>query len=342
MGYARPYPASPARAQVRIDFSVDDRGGVESQKYLSSVVFTLGAMAIVRLAFKLTDGCNVIDLARAMSITERRMIHQKQVFTVMGGHLADGSLDSESGGDTPIKISTAPNNFYTRNAVSRGFRAWKKNRAKALEASGENAKEIVAKYSDFKVILDGSDYNTFRTPVDAATQTISSGEWLYSTIKSENPDVVETALMIVGPHTGTRYSLAQGWLQTRANVLPEPQMPDLNSDGTLDYQVDLLATMFQDTIEDTDRLDAIANKNDRAPFNVAGLMTNGTNGSGTPYSSSEPRNLQLQYFCNLKNDDLNVSIPGFQALCGLVRVDVGSDYSNPVLILDVETKGWNF
>lgn len=294
-------------------------------------------MAIVRLAFKLEDGCNILDLARAISITERRMVHQKQVFTVMGGHLADGSLDSITGGDTPIKISTAPNNFYTRNAVTRGFRAWKKMRAKALEASGDDASEIVAKYSDFKILLDGSDYSTFRVPCDAGSNAISSGEWLYSTIKTEEPSVPETGLMIVGPHLSTRYSLAQGWLETRANVLPEPQMPDLNSDGTLDYQVDLIATMFQDTNEDSDRLDSIANKNDRAPFNVAGMMTN-----GTAYSANEPNNLQLQYFCNLNNDDLNVSIPGFQALCGLVRVDVGSDYSNPILILDVETKGWNF
>ena len=309
---------------------------MESQKYLSSVFFTLGAMAIVRLAFKLEDGCNVIDLARAMSITERRMIHQKQVFTIMGGHIADGSLDSETGGDTPIKISTAPNNFYTRNAVTRGFQAWKKSRTKALEASGDDAGELVAKYSDFKVRLDASAYSTFRVPVDAGSVAITSGEWLYSTITPED-SASPTALMIAGPHVAGTYSLAQGWLETRANVLPEPQMPDLNSDGTLDYQVDLITTMFQDTVEDTARLDAIANHNDRAPFNVAGLMTN-----GSAYSSSEPKNLQLQYFCNLKNDDLNVSIPGFQALCGLVRVDVGNDYSNPILILDVDTKGWNF
>jgi hypothetical protein len=41
---------------------------------------------------------------------------------------------------------------------------------------------------------------------------------------------------------------------------------------------------------------------------------------------------------------LNASIPGFQALCGLVRVDVtnGDESADPILIIDVETKGWNF
>lgn len=87
-------------------------------------------MAIVRLMYKLNAGQNYIDLAQGMSITERRLIHQKQVFTVMGGMIVDDAID------TKVKISTAPNNFYTRNAVTRGFRAWKASRAKALEASG--------------------------------------------------------------------------------------------------------------------------------------------------------------------------------------------------------------
>ena len=102
-------------------------------------------MAVVRLAYKLTSGqANIIDLARGLSVTERRLIHQKQVFTVMGGMIVDDASN------TKLKISTAPNNFYTRNAVTRGFRAWKAMRAKALE--GDSTLKT-PKYSDFKVLL---------------------------------------------------------------------------------------------------------------------------------------------------------------------------------------------
>ena len=59
-------------------------------------------MAIVRLMYKLNAGQNYIDLAQGMSITERRLIHQKQVFTVMGGMIVDDAID------TKVKISTAP------------------------------------------------------------------------------------------------------------------------------------------------------------------------------------------------------------------------------------------
>ena len=337
MRYARPYRILTRKGASNEGHSVDDRGGLDSQKSLSSVFFTLGVMAIVRLAFKLQDGCNVIDLARAMSITERRMIHQKQVFTVMGGHLADGSLDSETGGDTPIKISTAPNNFYTRNAVTRGFRAWKKSRAKALEGAGDDgAKSMVAKYADFKVHLDFTSSSKHRLPIDASGTEISGGEWMYSQITPEDGNASQS-LMIVGPHGSTRYGLAKGWLQTRNKPIQDPIHTDLDGDGMDDAKVDFINTMFQDSVEDSERLDKIAEYNNDQPYGVETLMTN-----LSAHSNDEPRNLQLQYFCNLNNDDLNVSIPGFQALCGMIRVDVGNDYSNPILILDVETKGWNF
>lgn len=294
-------------------------------------------MAIVRLAFKLEAGCNILDLAKAMSITERRLIHQKQVFTIMGGHLADGG-NGDVGADTPIKISTAPNNFYTRNAVTRGFNAWKRSRAKALEASGSDS-DITAKYSDFKVRLDQSGSTTYRNPCDASSHPIGAGEWAYAQINSENPGVPPQALMIVGQHNpaGNKYSLAEGWLKTRPTLYRKPNMPDLDADGTEDIEVDVIATMFQDSTEDSTRLAELSEHNDNQPFLVGSMFTN-----HLAYSSNEPNNLQLQYFCNLSNDDLNVSIPGFQALCGLIRVDVGADYSNPLLILDVDTKGWNF
>lgn len=287
-------------------------------------------MAIVRLAFKLNTGQSYIDLAKAMSTTERRLIHQKQLFTVMGGMLVD------DGTDTKVKISTAPNNFYTRNAVTRGFRAWKASRAKALEASGDSAKDIVAKYSDFKVYLDanitGSDQIM---PINAGSEELTAGEWTYSKIIPEQGQ--ERIFHIVGDtHATSKYCLALGWLETRKKLVRDPSMPDLNSDGIEDVEVDFLATMFQDTQEDANRLGRIEGTNDDQPYPLTTLMT-----TQSSYSSTEPKNLQLQYIHHASTNELSHSVPGFQALCGLIRCDVQGG-SNPILILDVETKGWNF
>jgi hypothetical protein len=287
-------------------------------------------MAIVRLAYKLSEGANYIDLAQSLSLTERRLVHQKQVFTVMGGMIVDDTTQ------TLIKISTAPNNFYTRNAVTRGFRAWKKSRAKALEASGDSADDITAKYADFKIQLDQGGTTPLR-PFSAGSAQITGGEWVYSKIVPEQG--AQKGFMIVGPHSASLYSLAKGWLETRATPQAEPDMPDINSDGTEDFKVDFLNTMFQDTIEDTERLERIRQIGDNAPYPYGTLMT-----TQSAYSSSSPNNLQLQFISHASQNEVNSSIPGFQAVCGLVRIDVTNDSqeADPFLIIDVETKGWNF
>lgn len=288
-------------------------------------------MAIVRLAYKLQEGANYIDLAHGLSLTERRLIHQKQVFTVIGGMIVDDTTN------TLVKISTAPNNFYTRNAVTRGFRAWKAARAKALEANTDNASDVVAKYSDFKVYLDDAT-SAYRRPFTAGSDELNAGEWSYSTITPEQGPA--KSLMIVGPHDPNRYSLSKGWLETRPSIIRDPVMPDLDGNGTEDIQVDFLATMFQDTAEDQLRLQNINEANDNTPFPVGELMT-----TQSAYSSTSPKNLQLQFISHSGGqNELNAAVPGFQALCGLIRIDIenGSETADPFLILDVETKGWNF
>ena len=290
-------------------------------------------MAVVRLAYKLNSGqANIIDLARGLSLTERRMIHQKQVFTVLGGLLVDNKHPDMVAG-TLVKISTAPNNFYTRNAVTRGFRAWKAMRKKILESDSSIK---TPKYSDFKVLLDNSNTSTYLNPFDAASIQMGDAEWEYSVISPEQgPD---KAMMIVGrDHTASRYSLARGWLETRpvpSNA--QPERADLNGDSVEDVNVDFLATMFQDSTEGSDGLNLIVDENDKHPYKLDELIT-----TKSAFDAAEPRNLQLQFIHHSNVNETAHAVPGFQALCGLIRVDVTGG-SDPILMIDVETKGWNF
>jgi hypothetical protein len=289
-------------------------------------------MAIVRLAYKLSEGANYIDLAQSISLTERRLVHQKQVFTVIGGMIVDDTSH------TLVKIATAPNNFYTRNAVTRGFRAWKKSRAKALEAAGDSADDITAKYADFKVYLDQGGTSPLR-PFTAGSDQLNAGEWVFSKIVPEGGP--EKSFMIVGrDHTASIYSLSKGWLETRPVPQQDPEMPDLDSDQTADYKNDFLNTMFQDTTEDADRLNRISTAGDNAPYPYGTLMT-----TQEAYSANSPNNLQLQFISHSGGlNEVNTAVPGFQALCGLIRIDIDNDQevADPFLIIDVETKGWNF
>ena len=290
-------------------------------------------MAVVRLTYKLTSGqANLIDLARGLSLTERRLIHQKQVFTVLGGMVVDNrSPDLVNG--TKIKISTAPNNFYTRNAVTRGFRAWKAMRAKMLEI---DSSMDTPKYSDFKVLLDATGSSQYLNPFSAGSVELSDGEWTYAQLTPEDGAAAKN-LQIVGPHAASRYSLAKGWLETRD--LPQssqPQRADLNSDGVEDVTVDFISTLFEDGSEYTDNINKIVDDNDFHPFQLGELMT-----TQSAYSATEPNNLQLQFIHHSNVNETAHAVPGFQALCGLLRVDVDGG-TDPILMIDVETKGWNF
>ena len=287
-------------------------------------------MAVVRLTYKLTSGqANIIDLARGISLTERRMIHQKQVFTILGGMIVDDAID------TKLKLSVAPNNFYTRNAVSRGFRAWKAMRAKTLENS---ASGTTPKYSDFKVLLDGTASSNYLNPFSAGSVELTDGEWNYADLTSESAPGVNKQLIIVGDvHTSSKYSLAKGWLETRPKPhLLNPEYQDLNSNGVEDVAEDFLNTLNQDSTEVTERMNEIVNENDQHPFPRSELMT-----TQSAYSATEPCNLQLQFIHHAAANEVSSSVPGFQALCGLIRADVQGG-SDPILIIDVETKGWNF
>jgi hypothetical protein len=290
-------------------------------------------MAVVRLTYKLTSGqANLIDLARGLSLTERRLIHQKQVFTVLGGLVVDNrSPDLVAG--TKIKISTAPNNFYTRNAVTRGFRAWKAMRAKMLEI---DSSMDTPKYSDFKVLLDQTTSAQYLNPFSAGSVELNDGEWTYAQLTPEDGSAAKN-LQIVGPHTASRYSLAKGWLETRdVPQSSQPQRADLNGDGVEDINVDFISTLFEDGSEYTDNINKIVDDNDFHPFQLGELMT-----TQSAWDAAEPNNLQLQFIHHSNVNETAHAVPGFQALCGLLRVDVAGG-SNPILMIDVETKGWNF
>lgn len=285
-------------------------------------------MAVVRLAYKLNAGVNVIDLAHGMSITERRHIHQKSVFTVMGGMIVDDATN------TKIKISTAPNNFYTRNAVTRGFRAWKAQRAKAL---GSETGVKAAKYASYRVKLDASVASTYLKPHSAGSVEATAGEWDYSDLTADQGGAHKNLMIVGNADTSSLYCLSLGWLATRAAPqVQEPNMPDLNGDGNEDINTDFISTLFQDTNESTLRIDDVIDEGDGTPFARLELMT-----TQSAYSTSEPNNLQLQYIHHASANEVSNSVPGFQAICGLIRVDV-TNGSNPILLIDVDTKGWNF
>ena len=103
------------------------------------------------------NGTYYIDLAKALSLQERKLHRQKQIYTVYGGFFVDSQ-------GSRIDINTAPMTWVTKRAVNRGFAMWRKMTAKTLEDAGATSK---AKYRDFKVFLDGGMGSGPLKPLDA-------------------------------------------------------------------------------------------------------------------------------------------------------------------------------
>lgn len=280
------------------------------------------------------NGTYYIDLAKALSLQERRLHRQKAIYTVYGGFFVDSQGNR-------IDINVAPNTWVAKRAVNRGFAMWRKMTAKTLQDAGATSK---SKYRDFKVFLNNNHGVAPLLPLDADDNNLytSAGpEWDYSTLTTEDPGGAgvpadQYELMIVGKHTGadpnwTRISLVQSWVDSRP--APEDSQPNNIPDV-----LDPLMNLFDDGDVIDDRLTIINAEGDAAPYDETTMF-------GNAAVNAASHNLQRASVAQPTGASMPVApIHGFQALCGLIELRVGTDSASNQweLVLDVETKGEQF
>ena len=278
------------------------------------------------------------------------MIRQKQLFTIYGG------LYQDSDGSNAY-ISTAPHYWVTKKAVNRSFKAWKKQLHNVMaDASATGSIVASSKYSDFKILLDSGSTSNILSAKDASGTDLPVGEWQYSTLTMPRPDAAgqggemhqfesdQFSVMICGQHVVsgsgpsqnyTRVGAIQSWLDSRPIVNSGSDVPDTNPNT----ETDPLTVMFMtgDADEHSEVMAVIEDQNDTPPYDMDLLQ-------GATTSTGHGANLQMQ--CLISPDDNSgiAQIPGFQALCGLVRIHVTGNTGNSgaALILDVESNGVGF
>ena len=279
------------------------------------------------------NGTYYIDLAKALSLQERRLHRQKAIYTVYGGFFVDSQGNR-------VDLNTAPMTWVTKRAVNRGFASWRRMTAEALQEAGAASK---SKYRDFKIYLD-NQMGSPMLPLDASDNNLYDGggpEWDYSTITSEDPDTPGGAstdqfdLHIVGPHSGanpnwSRVSLVESWIKSR----PQPEDTQPNN---IDDVADPLMNIFDSSDTLNSKLTVINAEGDAPPYDENTVF-------GNAALSGASNNLQRQSVAVPAAATPVAPIHGFQALCGLIQVVVGSDTASNAweLVLDVETKGEQF
>lgn len=293
-------------------------------------------MAVSRLRFKSSGtGTKYIDLAKALSLQERRMHRQKMIYTVYGGYYVDSN-------GSRIDLNVAPLNWVSKLAVNRAFKMWKKMTSMTLKNAGATSK---SRYRDFKVLLNQNMGATPLTPLDSGDNELynNSPEWDYTTLTTDDPEgpggVTPDAfeLHIVGPNTAgagapdnwARVGMIQSWFDSRP--LPEDTQPN-----DIPNIADPLMNLFDSSDVMDDRLTIINSEGDAAPYDE-----DVTFGNAATYASDH--NLQRVSTAFTTSSNPVVPIHGFQALCGLIQLEfAGSDPGAYELVLDVETKGESF
>lgn len=297
-------------------------------------------MVATRLRFKIPAnqaGTYYLDLFRELSRHHRKMIRQKQVATVYGGYMIDNPSPGAQG---RIDFAVAPDTWVTKKAINRGFAMWRKSIAVALEGFEGVEKQ---RYSDYKIFLDqgqlGSGSNILSAVDSNDNSIVGTGQsWDYSLLTTQDPPLDQFNLMIVGQaHDGTdpnyqRISLIKSWVDSR----PIPQDNADEPEYTSDHLADPLANMFDSGDSDDDIVTRYEAENDRPPYDMDEPY-----GMLQPYAPNVQNNLQRVATSITNQSNFICNIPGFTAICGLVKIDWQSDTAAE-FVLDVESNGVKF
>lgn len=290
-----------------------------------------------------------LDLAKSLSLQERRLHRQKKIYTVYGGFFVDTPA---SGNVSRVNINTAPNTWVARTAVNRAFRIWKKMVKHTIDHSDG---AVPGKYNDFKIFLNNSMGAGTLLPVDAAGNNLylNAVEWDYSTLTSADPaeDAAGLALPadqfdlnLVGhsnpagadagnPTGWTRVGVIDSWLNSRPS--PDANDPE-NIPSNAPRTPDPLANLFDSGDEMDDRVTILQSEGDAPPYDEVSMF------GMVSASNTADNNLQRQSVVTTTREMPVGSVHGFQALCGLVQIDVTAAEGDWELVLDVETVGEEF
>jgi len=228
---------------------------------------------ITRLSFECPAGgaTQFIDIGLALSAVNRKFFRAGLYYYV-------NSIEVYNDEQGVVDLLTAPDNWVTRNAHSRG------------EAMFDKMNEMVEypissmglpKYHDFKVYLSDLHRTTGSLSpslhgVNAAAAIHAPDEWLYSQYISadDDGDPVQQAdnfyCHLIGPHNGTPTNwVSVGLIKSYAETRQFPQVEEPNVNAA-ELAADPLTNLFDFSSEEqlNDIMTALAETNDATPYNA--------------------------------------------------------------------------
>lgn len=257
-----------------------------------------------------------IDIARGLSLLNRKLIRQGQLFKVKGLRV----YQAKDTDNRRVMVSTIPTNWVARNAWVKGKALWDKMNALAVEDLAGST--LYPKYHDYKVYMNAAHKTDHASaehvPCDADSNDVAttSSEWKYSEYasskasESDNYDV-----KMLGTHDGstgayTCVSLIDAYRQSRVR----PQLTDPVLDPNIITSP--WAELFGDDDQTSDIITNLNEDNDAPPYPPSIYIGDGTDDGGFAVGS---------HAIQKSGSGGSITFPTFVAPCGLIRIEIDDD-----------------
>lgn len=273
------------------------------------------------------SGAKYIDIARCLSLVNRRLERQQGLYTVLGAKFQTNATGE-------FQISHAPTTWVTRNALVMAYEHWRNQTKRAIKA-GAGSK--VPRWHDFKVWLNnGHKTGTELTPRDGGPVGTNAGvstadtEWVKAKLvimdtdhahATDQMDMIEPELHILGDNVGSsNFGIIHNYSLSRA--YPAPATPDHQAAGQLSIFHRASEAIDETIVEIIDHLEL---DNDYPPYDFndyPGGNSNFINPVAGAYVSIGPGDVQTSRNLN-----------GFSAPNGLLQLQTTSSDGTHSLML---------
>ena len=263
--------------------------------------------AVRQLIYDVPNGTSYIDIAKDLSIVNRRLYRQGMTYVIQDIQI--GLPAGMRATDVfQISLRACPNSWIAHNAWTKGFSAWRTQQRQITDALGQ----ISGKWSDFKVYLDDTheDSSNQLIPQDANGDDYSLGEWEYSKLVFDDDGTErEFKMHMIGSsnladtNEESGIALIEEYADSRPYFAETPVVPGAASNT--------IYAKLMGTDEMSDMLvDNIEGDNDLPPYDADDYPNGSTN-------ADHPVEVR---WGSVNATQSSTMLPGFIAPLGLVQI----------------------
>lgn len=265
--------------------------------------------AVTTLWYSVADGVSYVDIAKDLSMVNRRLYRQGYAYAIQEIQVAlmPGMKVTDVWQGA---FSVIPNSYIAHNAWKKAFHTWKDMQDEYMDGMGERLK---GKWADFKIYLDDSHAGgTTLTPVAGDGGAYSTGEWIYSNFVYDDAGTTRSpTIHMIGTSTDdSAIGLIEAYGDSRNYVISGPGNPSEMATG--------FYAQFHGVGDIDDELgNDLRDDNDLPPYDQ----------DDYPGGHSNADTAQLVRLAAVSASESISLVPGFVAPCGLIRISTNEAHT---------------